>query len=134
MQSVKGLAFEEAMLLSCTRLFHLGAPLSDVFQFYRKVPEWANQKARIVSRKGQELEVSDIANGNPILPSTGVTYAKDLSNVKEWIESKQSAWCIPGELMGPDLMAWLQLEDGKLLLLLIQAKCHLEGNIDTLAA
>jgi hypothetical protein len=97
------------------------------------VPDWAHQRAYIVSRKGQELEISDIINENPVLPSAGVAYyAKNLNDVKDWIISKRSTWCIPGRYMGPDLMVWLRLEDGKLLLLLIKAKGYLEGNIDRL--
>ena len=88
-----------------------------------------------MSQKGQELEVSDIINGNPIQPSAGAIYhAKNLNNIKDWITSKWTTWCIPGPYMGrmslgPDLLAWLRLDDGKLLLLLIQAKCYLEENI-----
>ena len=97
------------------------------------VLDWAHQRGYVVSRKGQELEVSDIVNGNPVIPSAGVAYyAENPNDVKDWITSKQNIWCIPGRYMGPDLLAWLRLEDGKLLLLLIQAKCYLEGNIDTL--
>ena len=36
--------------------------------------------------------------------------------------------------MGPDLMARLRLSDGRLLLLVIQAKCRSTGNIDTVNA
>jgi hypothetical protein len=132
MQSAKGSAFKEAVLLSCTRLFRVGPRLSDIFSFEGDVPDWAHQRAHIVSQKGQELEVSDIVNENLILPSPGVAYyAKNPNDVKDWIISKRSMWCIPGRYMGPDLLAWLRLDDGKLLLL-IQAKCYLEGNIDTL--
>ncbi|KAM6496474.1 hypothetical protein JOM56_009180 [Amanita muscaria] len=133
MQAAKGVAFEEAVLLSCTRLFRVGARLSDVFRFHGAVPDWADQKGWVVSRKGQGLEVADIVNGSPIVPSIGVAYyAKNPDDVENWIISKPSVWCVPGTLMGPDLMAWLRLEDGKLILLLIQAKCYLEGNKNTL--
>lgn len=83
-----------------------------------------------MSWKGQELEVLDILNENSVLPSAGVTYyAESLNNVKDWIFS---TWCILGQYMGPDLLVWLRLDDGKLLLLLIQVKCYLKGNIGML--
>ena len=132
-QSTKGSAFKEAILLSCTRVFQAWPCLTNVLLFHEKVLDWAHQRACIVSRVGQGLEVSDIVNRNPILPSAGVTYyGKDPDDIKGWITSKRSMWCIPGQLMGLDLMVWLRLDDGKLLLLLIQAKCYLEGNVDTL--
>ncbi|KAH9007945.1 hypothetical protein EDB83DRAFT_2323523 [Lactarius deliciosus] len=88
-----------------------------------------------MGKNGQELWALDITTGNPALPAMGVTYhAKHPSDVKHWITSKQSTWCTPGTLMGPDLLTWLLLDDGKLLLLLIQAKCYLEGNTNTLAS
>ncbi|KIL55863.1 hypothetical protein M378DRAFT_173230 [Amanita muscaria Koide BX008] len=132
MQAAKGVAFEEAVLLSCTRLFRVGARLSDVFRFHGVVPDWADQKGWIVSWKGQGLEVADIVNGSPIVPSVGVAYyAKNPDDVENWINCKSSVWCVPGTLMGPDLMAWLRLEDGRLIHLLIQAKCYPEGNKNT---
>jgi hypothetical protein len=135
------IVFEEAVLLSLTRLFRDGKPLSDVFKFVGKesdpeknVPDWAHQKGYTVSQNPEaELVVADIVNGNPVLPSAGVAYsAKNPNDVRRWITSKRTLWCIPGQFMGPDLLMWLRLDDGRLLLVLIQAKCYLTGNIDTL--
>jgi hypothetical protein len=41
----------------------------------------------------------------------------------------------PGQKAGPDLMvlSLLRLNDGRLLLLLFQAKCYLTGNLDIIA-
>ncbi|CAG8719929.1 11572_t:CDS:2, partial [Acaulospora colombiana] len=60
--------------------------------------------------------------------------AKGPQEVKKWIENGNAGWCIPGESMGPDLMTWLHLSNGKYLLLVIQAKCHFSGNKDTITA
>lgn len=135
MQYAKGHAFEEAVLLSCTRLFRRGARLDQVFQFRGETPAWARQSASIVTRMDGETKVFDIPNGDPVVPSAGIAfYAKDPKDVENWIKSMRAGWCLPGNNMGPDLMAWLRLDDGRLLLLLIQAKCYLTGNIDTVAA
>lgn len=135
LQSEKGLAFEEAVLLSCTRLFRRGARLDDVFEFHGNTPAWARQAAWIVTQGSGKIEVFDIVNWEPDVPSGGIAYyAKDPKDVQGWIESMSTGWCLPGVLMGPDLMAWLRLNDGRLLLLLIQAKCYLEENIDTIEA
>jgi hypothetical protein len=136
MNSAQGLAFEEAVLLSCTKIFRRGARLEDVFQFHGPKPAWASQVARIVIPKdGNTLEVFDVINLEPVIPSTGVAcFAEYPKDVQQWITSMSSGWCIPGKYMGPDLMTWLKLADGHMLLLLIQAKCRLDGNIDSLAA
>jgi hypothetical protein len=136
MNPAKGLAFEEAVLLSCTKIFRRGARLEDVFQFYGTKPEWASQVAHIVIPKHDKtLDVFDIVNLEPVIPSAGVAYfAEYPKDVQQWITSMCAGWCLPGRYMGPDLMTWLKLADGRMLLLLIQAKCRLEGNIDSLAA
>jgi len=54
--------------------------------------------------------------------------------VESWIKSMHTGWCIPSKNMGPDLMTWLRLSDGRLLLVIFQAKCYLTGNLHTLAA
>jgi hypothetical protein len=136
MQSLKGQAFEEAVLLSCTQLFRQGTRLDEVFQFHGETPVWARQEAQIVCRKdGGDIIVFDIPGGEPELLSAGVSfYAKDLKAVQNWLELIHAVWCFPSHLIGPDLMAWLRLKDARLLLLLIQAKCYLTGNIASLDA
>lgn len=141
MQVNKGLAFEEAVLLACTRLFRRGARLDQVFRFHGKTPRWARQSASIVTRaNGDTLKDFDIPNGDPVVPSNGIAFiAHDPEDVKKWIKSMHTGWCLPGWCLpgqnaGPDLMAWLRLDDGRLLLLLFQAKCYLTGNLDTVPA
>ena len=70
-QSAQGHAFEEAVLLLCSRLFRDGARLSDIFWLQGgNVPDWAHQTGYIVSQNGQEGPiVTDLVNGNPVLPS-----------------------------------------------------------------
>ena len=46
-----------------------------------------------------------------------------------WLKDGQAGWCIPGNMMGPDLMARL-LINGKRVLMVIQAKCRTTGNKD----
>jgi hypothetical protein len=133
-QSNPGQGLEEAVLLSFTKTFRgEGTLLENVFEFYGGTPEWARQEATIViSKANGEVEPFDILNGEPVIPSAGVAfYAKGPSDVKRWIQSKQFGWCIPGPLMGPDLMAWLQLKDKRMLLLLIQTKARLKGKETT---
>jgi hypothetical protein len=136
MQVNKGVAFEEAVLLACTRLFRRGARLDQVFRFHGETPPWARQSASIVTRgNGDTLNDFDIPNGDPVVPSNGIAFiADDPEDVKKWMKLMHTGWCLPGQNAGPDLMAWLRLSDGRLLLLLFQAKCYLTGNLDTIAA
>jgi len=136
LQDDKGTAFEELVLLAVTKLLRDGQRLKDVFKFHNQTPSWARCTAQIVTRTSSgDFEEFDIVDGRPLLPSRGVAfYAKGPDDVKRWLESGQTGWCLPGTLMGPDLMAWLRLSNGKALLLVIQAKCHFTGNKDTLSA
>ena len=60
--------------------------------------------------------------------------AKSSEDVQQWLESGEAAWCIPGNLMGPDLMARIQLRNRRTLVLVVQAKCHISGNLDTVSS
>jgi hypothetical protein len=122
MQSAQGPAFEEAVLLSCTALFRRGTRVDEVFRFHGKTPEWACQEATIY----------DIPKENPVTPSTNVIYsAPNPKAVEKWNKLMDTGWCVPGNNMGPDLMAWLRLKDGRMLLVVFQAKCRLTRNILT---
>ena len=126
----QGEAFEEALLLSYTSLFRSGARLDKIFDFHGKTPNWARQKAFIVARDSRgAFHHFDIITSDPIVPYTGVSsVATEPADVEAWLRNVPTGWCLPGVRMGPDLMAWLQLADGKMLLLLIQAKCYFSGN------
>jgi hypothetical protein len=135
MQSAKGQAFEEAVLLSCTKLFRQGAHLDQVFQFHGTTSEWACQTASIVTKLNGTYKAFDIPNENPEVISASMPYiTQDLKDVEHWMKSVHAGWCLLGPFMGPDLMAQLRLNYGQLLLVLIQAKCHLNGNLNTTAA
>jgi hypothetical protein len=136
MQDNKGLAFEESVLLAITKLLRGGRKLNQVFEFYKTTPDWSNHTAKVVTRmpSGDCVDFGIIGHDS-VFPSTGLAfYARTPKAVKGWLEGGGAGWCIPGNSMGPDLMAWLRLDDGRFLLLVIQAKCHLTGNINTLSA
>ena len=131
----QGEGFEQAVLLSLTINFRKNRTLSDVFKFYGEIPAWAKLNARIVRRGQTEFEDGDIITGRALDPSAGSSfYAENPHDVKDWLVSKLNTWCRLGPLMGPDLITRLQLEDGRKILLLIQAKCYLTGNKDTIPA
>jgi hypothetical protein len=136
LQDNQGTAFEEAALLAITKLLRDGEELRNIFQFHERTPSWARCAGQIVTRTSSgDYKPFDIIDDKPVLPSTGVAfYAEYPEDVKWWLESGETGWCVPGNRMGPDLMTWLRLSNGRLLLLVIQAKCHLAGNIDTLRA
>jgi hypothetical protein len=114
-QSLGDMNFKEAILFSLTQIFRRGAHLDDIFQFHGNTPAWASQTARIVGP-----EESDPA----ILSAGVVSYAKDTKDIQRWIEAKQSGWCVPGEDISLDLLTWLRLEDGQMLLLAIQTNAR----------
>ena len=135
LQTNQGTAFEEVLLLALTRLLQRQQPLSNLFQFPdEELPPWAQHKAQIVARNSSG-EFHAFAIENPIQPATIFAFpAETPEEVTLWLQSGEAGWCLPGDFMGPDLMARLLLDNGKHLLLVIQAKCQSSGNNDTLRA
>jgi hypothetical protein len=136
-QDDKGKAFEEAVLLAITTQLQNSRILKDVFKFHGVVPSWARRTAQVVVRDRQgSFRPFDVAAHQPLVPSDGVAFcARDPEDLKQWIKGEhQAGWCVPGPLMGPDLMTWIKLDNGRYLLLMIQVKCHFTGNRDTLRA
>ena len=130
----RGLWFEEAVLLTVTRMLEKPAKLSSIFEFHDTIPEWAHSSARIVTRLPHD-DPSPFSISAPFDPTSIVACsAKDPEAVAHWLREGQGAWCIPAVGMGPDLIAHLELEGGKQLVLFIQAKCHSSGNNETTSA
>lgn len=104
----------------------------NILEFQNPVPGWANYKAQIVARSSNEFVDFDIITEQTDSPGTGIAInAQGVDKVKSWLERGEAGWCLPGDLMGPDLMAQVRLENGDIILLVIQAKCHMFGNIET---
>jgi len=137
LQDDQGTAFEEFVLIAMTKLLQNGRALKDIFEFYGRDPDWARCKAQVVSQRvPNDFRPFDNITHEPTIPSAGVAFcAKTPEDVKEWITGNhQAGWCVPGPRMGPDIMTWLQLDDGRHLLLVVQVKCYLSGNRYTIPA
>lgn len=133
----KGNGFENLILVAITRLLRGGDHrLKDIFQFHGEPPEWAHETAQIVVQTTSgSYSPFDIIVQEPMLPSSAHTVeAEKPGDVQRWLQHGGAGWCIPGRYMGPDLMTWVRLHTGKILLLVVQAKCHLTGNITSSAA
>ena len=134
-ESTKGLAFEEAVLWAMTQLLQNGRSLVDILEFEGTIPGWAHCTAQIVARSSDQFVDFNFITNHSISPTASVTCsAKGVDEVKSWLKTGGAGWCVPGNLMGPDLMARVRLSNGKIILLVIQAKCHLSGNDETLPA
>ena len=127
----RGMASEEAVLLAMTRLLQNQRQLRSIFEFHGESPSWAGCTAQIVARKSSGSFEAFSIDHPTIMRSTFTFSAKSPEDVKCWLESGEAGWCIPSNLMGPDLMTRLRLSNGRLLVLVIQAKRHSVGNVDT---
>ena len=133
--SGKGVGFERAIILALTRLLQDGnKTLQDILQFHGDKPSWADKTVQIVVQtSASDFQPFSMITDKPVVPSSGITYhARDLQTVHNWVQKGGPGWCIPGALMGPDLLVWVRLCDKKILLLAIQAKCYFTGNNTTL--
>ena len=131
----QGRAFEAIVLVTMTGLLEKPVKLSDIVNFDGvKKPAWADDLAQIVIPQGsggyQPFSI-DMPND---LDSAIPCSANGPVAVTGWLKTGQEGWCIPGNMMGPDLMARLRIGD-KSILMVIQAKCYSTGNKDeTLSA
>ncbi|PVF91052.1 hypothetical protein CPB86DRAFT_855689 [Serendipita vermifera] len=135
LQDNKGTTFEEAVLWAMTRLLRGQYKLTDILEFKGPAPDWASCTAQIIARSSNQFVDFDIITqqldwlGNSI-----AIHAITVDQVTSWLKTGEAGWCLPGPLMGPDLMAQVRLDNGKIILLVIQAKCHMAGNAQTTAA
>jgi len=131
LQDAQGVESEGAVLLAMTRLLQNQRQLRSIFEFFGESPSWADCTAQIVARKSSGSFEAFAIDKLTIMRSPFVFSAKSPEDVKCWLESGEAGWCIPGNLMGPDLMTRIRLSNGGLFVLVIQAKCHSAGNVDT---
>ena len=131
LQDAQGVESEGAVLLAMTRLLQDQRQLRSIVEFYGESPSWAGCTAQIVARTSSGNFEAFAIDNLTIMRSTFAFSAKSPKDVKCWLESGEAGWCIPGNLMGPDLMTRIRLSNGRLLVLVIQAKCHAAGNVDT---
>ena len=127
LQHNPGMALEEAVLLALTRLLQNERVLMGIFEFYGQRPLWALRTAQIVARdtSGSFRPFSIDDPGS--ISSALACNAETLEDVTRWLREGKEAWCIPGNLMGPDLMARVRLSNKEVLLLVIQGKCLTDG-------
>jgi hypothetical protein len=132
----RGSAFEELMVLYITKQFRHPAPIEEIFEFHGTRPAWASHAARLVRRIGKnDFEPVDLDTQRPVTPCTGVAYyASNVAGVIQWLTESTVGWCLPGDLFGPDLLAWMSLSSGEVVLLMVQDKSYLSSNKDSVAA
>ncbi|KAG8815944.1 hypothetical protein FRC17_000529 [Serendipita sp. 399] len=100
-----GLALENIVLYAITQFFQSWETLGSMFSFYDKTCPLASLK---------------------VMPSSGIaTKASTIDEVKAWIENSTTGWCVLDRHMGPDLLAWLELEDARRALLVIRVECDI---------
>jgi len=126
----RGMAFEETILLALTTMLQDQRRLKDIFEFHGPLPLWADSPAQIVTCNPSG-DYEAFSNDHLLAPSSSVAFsAPTPQDVTRWLERGEAAWCIPGNLMGPDLMTRLRLRDGGRLLLVVQAKSHTTGSLN----
>ena len=130
LQHDPGKALEAMVLLTMSKLFENKTKLSDVLHFHGDKPSWADLHAQVVIPKASG-GYFPFSIDHPFDPASIVAYSeKDPEAVVRWLEASEAGWCCPGNMMGPDLMVRLQLEGGRILLVVIQVKYRSSGNKD----
>lgn len=130
----RGDAFEELIVLHLFRSFCHPVPLDAVFEFHGTIPLWIAGLSQIVGRVDGEYVPVRILDDTWLNPKVAVAhYAESIEEVMDWLEMSLTAPAIlvPGILFGPDVMAWIEI-DGQRVLLMGQLKSYLEGNVNSL--
>ena len=135
--SLRGSAFEELIILHLFRSFCRPVPLDAIFEFHGTTPSWRAGLAQIVGRvDGKYVPVRILSDDTWLNPKLAVVhYAENIKEVLDWLEVSGSpsapAVLIPGNLSGPDIMAWVEI-NGRRVLLMGQMKSYLAGNVHSL--
>ena len=127
LDSNPGAGFEATLVFVMTSLFQGISTLGSSFIFWEK-PLWADLPAQIVARSASGTFENFTVHGFKAPLAGVVYYAETPADVQDWLEHGQAPWCRPKSSMGPDLLTRVKLDDDKVLLLVVQAKCHLSGN------
>jgi len=129
----RGAAFEELMILYITKTFRQPTRLDAAFDFHGTMPSWASQSAQLVCRVDEnEFQPADLDTQRPVIPGTGMSYyASNGAEVIKWLRDSNAGWCLPGNLLGPDLLVRLQLSSGERILLVAQHESCSSGNTDS---
>ncbi|KAJ7164759.1 hypothetical protein C8R43DRAFT_878961 [Mycena crocata] len=129
--------FENYIAFLMADVFSKPTCLKDVFEFSetRPVPDWANQTARLVAlhcdadSNGTQPAVHEVDWPNRAVPGGQFGYDYDTKNVAAttigWLQHRYKVpFCFPPKAMGPDIISVLQLQNKKLLWVLIQCKYY----------
>jgi hypothetical protein len=127
--SDRGTAWERALVVCLTRLLKTPTRLDTIMQFKYPTP-LHNSKAPLGERRARLIVGYDGSDyntdiGDPSMWSLDVVLSATTPDcVRHWLERGKEPWCRPPKKMGPDLLCWLQLDDGSRILLAVQAKCR----------
>jgi hypothetical protein len=132
--SVAGLNYEVYLAVYLLGAFAGSVSLEDIFQLPGAIaPEWARAKGvklvTPVPRSGAAKWSQVNWSAPPQVPPTARLglQADDCPQVVEWFKRPSTTVLFPDNYMGPDLVCFLQLPDGKVICVVLQAKVSTEG-------
>jgi hypothetical protein len=131
--SVAGLNYEVYLAVYLLGAFSGSVSLEEIFKFPGVAPEWARAKGvKLVtpvpgSGEGNWSQVNWSAPPQ-VPPTTRLgLQADDCPQVVEWFKRPSTTVLFPDKFMGPDLVCFLRLPDGKVICVVLQAKVSTEG-------
>ncbi|KAF8584789.1 hypothetical protein K439DRAFT_1633194 [Ramaria rubella] len=131
---IRGYIFEDVITFHLYSAFQDFVELKKAFNFIRPVPEWASQRARLITftrgedRKYQWAGVNSRRLGKPQLSTAPMAVGSSTADheaVVSWLkDQKYIPIFLPTstDLMGPDHVLLMELEDGRHVWLVIQEK------------
>jgi hypothetical protein len=123
-----GTKFEEFLAVYLAHAFGPDVRLSDIFDFGENVPSWALSEGvefLALSSDGDHHTV-----GHPMGPSSALSCdPKNAKATVDWFRKPYTAMCFPDKLLGPDLVFFIRLSDGRGLCVIVQAKFRSQSRL-----
>ncbi|KAF8592415.1 hypothetical protein K439DRAFT_10272 [Ramaria rubella] len=128
---MRGYRFEDVVTFHLYSAFQDFVELKKAFNFICPVPEWASQRARLVTfTRGEDREyqwagVNSRRLEKPRLSTAPMAVGSSTNNeaVVSWLQDqKYIPIFLPTDLMGPDHVLLMELEDGRHVWIVIQVK------------
>lgn len=126
-----GFRFQQLIGYYLASAFGKGPPLYEIFDFGATVPEWAKQEVDLVSVSWEDDRVKVFSYDHLGDRGGMLCIGKKCQGFREtqdWIKNPSTVLCFPDDYMGPDILLFIRLASGRILVMIVQVKWNTREN------